>query len=180
VPWRCPTFLTRHAASLTAAFQVRTGYMPAETADAGGVADPYATSVQWSRRFAGLKIFLALAAVGRPGYAAQLERDSRLGELLAARLTEHGWLRVNDTPLPLVCVADPEVDRRDPAASYAWHAAVAARVVAGGTAWVSPVRLAGRAAIRLCVTSHRTTAADIDRVVAALAAARIRDRRFHE
>ena len=171
-PMGAGIFLARRAESLAAAFQVSTNYMPADTADADGVADPYATSVQWSRRFAGLKVFLALAAVGQHGYAAQVERDVRLGELLAARLAEHGWLRVNDTPLPVVCVVDPDVDRGDPDVSQAWHAAVAAHVVAGGSGWVSPVRLAGRAAIRLCLTSHRTTAADLDQVVTALDDAR--------
>ncbi|HET6499765.1 MAG TPA: pyridoxal-dependent decarboxylase [Amycolatopsis sp.] len=171
-PMGAGIFLTPHATSLPAAFQVSTGYMPSDTEDAGGVADPYATSVQWSRRFAGLKVFLALAAVGRAGYAEQIERDTRLGALLAARLADHGWERVNDTPLPVVCVADPEADRLGPDGSQAWHNAVADHVVAGGHAWVSTVRLAGRPAIRLCLTSHRTTAHDIDRAVAALDDAR--------
>jgi aromatic-L-amino-acid/L-tryptophan decarboxylase len=171
-PMGAGIFLTRHATDLAAAFQVNTGYMPTDTEDAAGVADPYATSVQWSRRFAGLKVFLALAAVGQPGYAAQIERDTQLGALLAARLADQGWLRINDTPLPVVCVADPATDRLGPDRSHAWHAAVADHVVASGHAWVSPVRIAGRAAIRLCLTSHRTTARDIDQAVAALDEAR--------
>ena len=47
-----------------------TGYMP--TAEA---ADPYLTALQWSRRFIGLKVFLALAVAGREGYAAQIQHQ---------------------------------------------------------------------------------------------------------
>lgn len=167
-PMGAGMFLTRHAGASAESFRVDTSYMP----DPEGVGDPYTTSVQWSRRFAGLKVFLALAAAGRPGYAAQLERDVDLGELLARRLTENGWHRVNDTPLPVVCVVDPDADARGREHSLAWHTAVTAHVVRGGRAWVSPVRLAGRPAVRLCVISHRTRESDIDDVVAALDEAR--------
>lgn len=106
----------------------------------------------------------------------QIERDTRLGDLLAARLTETGWLLINDSPLPVVCVADPEVDRLGTERSQAWHTEVAERVVASGEAWVSPLRLAGRPGIRLCLTSHRTTEADLDHVVTALDTARTKDK----
>ncbi|MFI6504041.1 pyridoxal phosphate-dependent decarboxylase family protein [Nonomuraea typhae] len=161
-PMGAGMFLTPHAGALAESFHAATSYMPAET---DGAPDPYATSVQWSRRFAGLKVFLALAAAGLPAYAEQLERDVRLGELLAARLREEGWKRVNDSPLPVVCVADPH-------AGAAWHAAVAEHVVTGGGAWVSLVRLAGQPAIRMCVTSHRTGEEDVEALVRALSEAR--------
>ncbi|WP_319462670.1 pyridoxal phosphate-dependent decarboxylase family protein [Micromonospora sp. RTP1Z1] len=168
-PMGAGMFLTRHPSALTSSFRVSTGYMPVDNEDAS---DPYTTSVQWSRRFAGLKAFLALAVAGRPAYAAQLERDVALGELLARRLAEGGWLRVNDTPLPLVCVVDPAVDALGPVASQQWHRAVVDHVVRGGRAWISLVLLDGRAAIRMCLTSHRTTADDIAAVVDALGEAR--------
>ncbi|MFC5805207.1 pyridoxal phosphate-dependent decarboxylase family protein [Streptomyces formicae] len=168
-PMGAGMFLTAHPDALAESFRVSTSYMPA---DSETTADPYLTSVQWSRRFAGLKVFLALAAVGRQGYAEQVERDTALGELLARRLTEEGWLRINDTPLPVVCVVDPDRDAAGPERSWAWHAAVADRVVRGGEAWLSPVRLAGRPAVRLCLTSHRTRSEDVEAVVSALGAAR--------
>lgn len=168
-PMGAGMFLTPHPAALRQSFHAATSYMPAETEDAP---DPYATSVQWSRRFAGLKVFLALAVAGRPAYAEQLERDVQLGELLARRLCEDGWTRINDTPLPVVCVTAPEAETGGHESSAAWHTAVADHVVSSGAAWLSTVRLAGRPAIRLCVTSHRTGPADIEAVVSALAEAR--------
>ncbi|MHA6626580.1 pyridoxal phosphate-dependent decarboxylase family protein [Pseudonocardia sichuanensis] len=172
VPMGAGTILTPHAELLARTFRLSTGYMPGAVEDA---ADPYTTSVQWSRRFAGLKILLSLVAAGRSGYAAQIERDTDLGTLLADRLRADGWQRLNHTPLPVVCVTDPATEHLDPATAWAWHDAVADRVVRGGTSWISPVRVAGRPALRACITSHRTTSTDVDRLVDALRHARDRE-----
>nr|WP_052478688.1 aminotransferase class V-fold PLP-dependent enzyme [Kibdelosporangium sp. MJ126-NF4]CEL20004.1 Siderophore biosynthesis L-2,4-diaminobutyrate decarboxylase [Kibdelosporangium sp. MJ126-NF4]CTQ97228.1 Siderophore biosynthesis L-2,4-diaminobutyrate decarboxylase [Kibdelosporangium sp. MJ126-NF4] len=168
-PMGAGMFLTPHGDALRASFDVRTSYMP-DAVD--GTSDPYTSSVQWSRRFIGLKVFLALAGAGREAFAQQVERDVELGTLLAERLAARGWRRINDTPLPVVCVADPEVDDGDPDLSHAWHAALADEVVRRGLAWVSSVRLDGRSAVRLCVTSYRTTSDDIDLVADELDACR--------
>ncbi|MBE1470307.1 glutamate/tyrosine decarboxylase-like PLP-dependent enzyme [Kibdelosporangium phytohabitans] len=168
-PMGAGMFLTPHADALSASFDVRTSFMP-DAAD--GTLDPYASSVQWSRRFTGLKVFLSLAGQGRLAFARQLERDVALGELLALRLAERGWVRINATPLPVVCVAEPDVDRGDPGLSRSWHAAVADEVVRRGRAWISSVQLAGRSGLRLCVTSYLTTERDIDLVAGELDACR--------
>ncbi|WP_431933030.1 hypothetical protein [Nonomuraea jabiensis] len=44
--------------------------------------------------------------------------------------------------------------------------------MSSGQAWLSTVRLAGRPALRLCLTSHRTTVADVEAAVTALNQAR--------
>ena len=150
--------LTAHPHLLAQAFAVATDYMPA---DVEAAADPYAISMQWSRRFAGLKVLLSLALIGRPGYAEQFERDVALGQRLATGLAGAGWRIANDTPLPVVCVAQDGADA-------AWHRAVVERVVGSGAAWVSSVTLAGQPAIRTCVISYRTTADDVDALVEAL------------
>ena len=57
----------------------------------GPVFDPLTNSVQWSRRFIGLKLFLALANMGESGYAAMIEHQARLGDVLREAL-ERRWL----------------------------------------------------------------------------------------
>jgi hypothetical protein len=52
--------------------------------------DPYVTSVQWSRRFLGLRLFLSLAAAGWAGYGRHVERSIELIELLTHSLREQG------------------------------------------------------------------------------------------
>jgi aromatic-L-amino-acid/L-tryptophan decarboxylase len=150
-PMGAGVFITRHARDLTSTFRVAAGYMP--SADAS---DPYLTGAQWSRRFTGLKVFMSLAAAGRAGYAAQLERDCRLGDALRERLSGRGWRVVNDTPLPLVCfVPDTPADGEE-------LARIAAAVERSGDAWISVALLAGRPALRACVTSYLTSEADLD------------------
>jgi aromatic-L-amino-acid/L-tryptophan decarboxylase len=161
-PMGAGIFLTRHPRDLTSTFRVAAGYMP--SADAS---DPYLTSAQWSRRFTGLKVFMSLAAAGRAGYAGQIERDCRLGDRLRARLGEGGWLVVNHTPLPVVCFVP------DARADAAELARIAAAVEGSGDAWISVAHLAGRPALRACITSHRTTEADLDALCDALARARL-------
>ena len=154
VPMGCGMFFCRHADVLRAAFRAQAMYMPPHTA--GPVDDPYTTSIQWSRRFIGLKLFLALAERGEAGYVEMIEHQAHMGDLLRDSLLRAGWRIVNDTPLPLVCFT------RDGLVPSAFLESLHARQIA----WMSEVRLAGRGpAVRACVTSFRTTPADIEWVV---------------
>jgi glutamate/tyrosine decarboxylase-like PLP-dependent enzyme len=164
-PMAAGVFITRHGSHLTRAFRVAADYMPSAEAS-----DPYLASVQWSRRLIGLKVFMSLAAAGRDGYAAQIEHDCRLGDRLRERLRGDGWRIVNETPLPLVCVV-PEDHDGTPAADERL-AAIAQRVVASGGAWISVAQLGGRRALRACITSHRSSEADVDALCDLLAEAR--------
>jgi aromatic-L-amino-acid/L-tryptophan decarboxylase len=160
-PMGAGVFLTRHAHDLTSVFRVAAAYMPSAEAS-----DPYLASAQWSRRLTGLKVFMALAAAGRDGYAAQLEHDCHLGDRLRERLRDDGWRIVNETPLPVVCFVPEEGNDVDRLAS------IARDVEASGAAWISVAELGGRHALRACITSHRSTEADLDALCEALAAAR--------
>ena len=48
-------------------------------------------SVQWSRRFLGLRLFLALAAAGWEGLGAHVERGVEVIELVKERLLASVW-----------------------------------------------------------------------------------------
>ena len=151
----CGMFLTAHPALPAEAFNVRTGYMPSHAP----AADPYLTSVQWSRRFLGLRLFLALGAAGWAGYAAHVERAAALAALLAERMRALGWSVANDPALAVVCL--------EPPAGAPAVRDIVARVLASGGAWVSAAAFAGRDVVRACITHGETTDADIA-VLAAL------------
>jgi len=154
VPMGAGMFFCRHPEAVGAAFRAETSYMPGRTV--GPVQDPYTTSVQWSRRFIGLKLFLGLAEQGEAGYVAMIEHQTRMGEVLREALTRAGWRVVNTTPLPLVCFTREGLD---PAR---FLAALYERQIA----WMSDVRLgAGAPVVRACITSFRTTESDIEWVV---------------
>ena len=154
VPMGAGMFFCRHPEAVAAAFHAETSYMPGKTD--GPVRDPYTNSTQWSRRFIGLKLFLALAHHGESGYAQMIDHQTHMGNFLRNSLECAGWRIVNSTPLPLVCFT------RDGLDTAAFLAALHERQIA----WMSEVRLnGGPQVLRACITSFRTTESDIEWVV---------------
>lgn len=156
VPMGAGMFFCRHPETMAEAFRVETSVMPGRIE---GRLDPYTTTAQWSRRFMGLKLFLALATQGESGYIEMIEHQARMGELLRDLLRRAGWNVVNSTPLPLVCFTREGLDIPK------FLAALLERNIA----WMSSVRLSnGLEAVRACVTSFRTTESDVRQVVEAM------------
>jgi glutamate/tyrosine decarboxylase-like PLP-dependent enzyme len=153
----CGMFITRHPEILSKAFQVSTGFMPSSSA----TVDPYITTAQWSRRFLGVRLFLALAAAGWTGYAEHVERAVDLIARLRALLEERGWRIANDSSLAVLCV-EPPSDAPD-------ARTIANRVLASGRAWVAVAKYEGRDVIRICLTHGEATLDDIHELVEALA-----------
>jgi hypothetical protein len=99
---------------------------------------------------------MALAEKGESGYCEVIERQTRMGDVLRESLRRAGWRIVNNTPLPLVCFTREGLD------TAAFLSALHAQQIA----WMSEVRLGGGAPVlRACITSFRTTEADIEYVV---------------
>lgn len=163
VPLGAGMLLTRHPGALAAAFHERAGYMPRDASR-----DPYARSIQWSRRFAGAPTYAVLASLGWSGVAQMLGRQVALGDRLRRALGEHGWSVVNDTPLPVVCFVD--TTHEDGARPD--HLAAIAREV-DACAWITLVRFSsGARVLRAAVTSPNTRLEDVDALIEALDAAR--------
>jgi glutamate/tyrosine decarboxylase-like PLP-dependent enzyme len=168
VPMGAGLFLTRHPDILDRTFRVAAGYMPKDAAGMP-VHDPFAHSMQWSRRFIGLKVFLSLAVAGFDGYEAAIDRMTAMGDRLRDGLQARRWRVLNETPLPICCFDDAQ--RPDAPGTYVLG--LVSRVVASGRAWISTVRLAGRTpAIRACITNYRTGPEDVDSLLDALDDAR--------
>ncbi len=169
VPMGAGIYLTRHDNILDRACRITTDYMPHDAAGMG-VIDPYTHSLQWSRRFIGLKVFLSLAVAGWKGYEILIKEQTALGNLLRQQLAIHEWKVVNDTPLPIVCF----LDGKSPAGSSATHLdAIAGEVVKSGKAWISTTRLNNKMPVlRACLTNYKTQAEDILALIAALDEAR--------
>lgn len=163
VPVGAGMSFVRRPESLARMFHVDTGYVPPPSGELP--AEPYVGTAQWSRRFIGLKLFMALAWLGADGYRALVDSMAATGERLRERLVDAGWELVNETPLPLVCTRRPEMGP-DAVAD------IARRLQEGGRVWVSSVALPdGGAAIRACITSYATTDADLRVLVEELEAA---------
>jgi aromatic-L-amino-acid decarboxylase len=152
----CGMFISPHGPLLATTFQVTADFMPSNTV---GV-DPFVVSAQWSRRFAGLKLFLALAAVGWAGYARMVDKAIALAALIRDGLLEEGWTVLNASDLAVVCAVPP--------AGAPAPRALVGNLLASGEAWVSVATFEGQEVVRACVSNGMSTAADITRLLDAL------------
>ena len=151
-------FFTRHRDVLREAFSIDTPYVPKEEGP-----DWYGLSLQWSRRFIGLKVFLTLAELGAEGLARQIEHHAAMADVLRERLIASGWNVISDSPLAVVCFTRDDVD----------IPAIAREVVKEGRAWISPLVREGRPpALRACVTNYETSERDVEVLIEALESAR--------
>jgi glutamate/tyrosine decarboxylase-like PLP-dependent enzyme len=142
-------YLTRRVSVLHEAFRIATDYMPSNDSKV----DLYVNSIQWSRRFVGLRLFLSLGVAGWQGYAAHVEHSIDLIKQLTDHLVENDWVLVNDSQMAVACLVPPArcltVDE------------IVARVVESGDSWVSATKFEGQSVVRVCLTNGCTTAADI-------------------
>jgi glutamate/tyrosine decarboxylase-like PLP-dependent enzyme len=152
----CGMFITRYPAVLSEAFRVTAEFMPSSNTQL----DPYLNSLQWSRRFMGLRLFLSLGAAGWEGYAEHVERAVSVIELVKMRLAGLGWTIANDSSLAVLCAVPPtgappvrEIVRRLLESSRAWAAAASHE---------------GRDVVRICATHGEIAVGDIDALVGAL------------
>lgn len=152
----CGMFIVREPTALTAAFQVAASYMPSREPSL----DPYMNSLQWSRRFLGLRLFLSLASAGWAGHAAHIERAVAQAAWIRSQLEKRGWAVVNDSPLAVLNVVPP--------AALGDPRSVVTRVLKSGRAWVSLARFEEQDVVRICVTHGETSAEDLAILVQAL------------
>lgn len=153
VPMGCGMFFCRHPESAADAFRAQARYMPGHAGD--DTFDPYTHTVQWSRRFIGLKLFTSLAQHGASGHAQMIEQQTRMGDFLRKSLISTGWNVVNSTPFPVVCFTREGLD------IPAFLASVRERQIA----WISEAEVRGNPVIRACITSFRTTERDLRAIV---------------
>src|SRR6202451_58775 len=153
VSMACGMFFCRHPDTVAEAFRADVSYMPGKKV--GPVFDPFTTSAQWSRRFIGLKLFMALAQQGETGYIEMIEHQTRMGHVLREALRASGWRIVNSTPLPLVCFT------REGLVPAEFLASLHQRQIA----WMSEARVGNIPVVRACITSFRTTERHIHWVV---------------
>jgi glutamate/tyrosine decarboxylase-like PLP-dependent enzyme len=160
VPMGAGMYMTRHAI-LDATFRVQTAYMPKDAEDLE-IVDPHLTSMQWSRRFIGLKVLLSLMVAGWDGYASTIRHQTAMGDALRARLVAEGWKIRNEAKLPVVCFTRDSL-------THEKLLRICARVVNSGEAWISTTLLPGKEMVlRACITNYRTEVEHLDRLVHAL------------
>ncbi len=152
----CGIALTADPRALRSAMEASAAYLPEDA-----VLEPMHVTPQSSQRARGAEVWAVLAALGRDGVAALVDRTCALARRFAGGMRGAGYAVANDVVLNQVIV-----DFGDEART----SAVIAAVQEEGTCWCGPTVWRGRAAMRVSVSGWNTTEQDIDRSVAAVAA----------
>jgi glutamate/tyrosine decarboxylase-like PLP-dependent enzyme len=158
VPFDCGIAFVRDREAHRAAMSVTAAYL---VQDAEGPREPMDWTIEFSRRARGLAVYATLRALGRDGVAELVDRLCACAERFAAGLAERGF-EILAQDLNQVVVARGGDDET---------LATLAAVQADGTCYPSGTTWRGRRGIRLSVCNWQTTFDDIDRSVAAMAAA---------
>lgn len=162
VPMATSLFLTRHKQILWQTFGISADYMPNDETNIQELGS-FGHSIQWSRRFIGLKLYLPLLVFGWKGYEETILRQIELGSTLRQKLLQNNWKIFNETNLPVVCFSDERFDE-DPQ----FAESLAAEIVGEGKAWISTYPIGNVLTIRACITNYATTEEGLDKLVGAL------------
>ena len=162
VPVGAGMFFCRHRDAVESTFTTETPYVPEQHDDR---VYPFMTSMQWSRRFMGLKLFMMLAQHGLEGITDRIERQTAVGHYLRQRLEGAEFRILNDTPLPVVCFTHDAVE-----SGRLTTADVVSDLRRQQAAWISRTFLGRRRvpALRACIANFATCESDIDELVRAL------------
>ena len=155
----CSVVLMREAGRLRAAFGHEERYMLHE----GDVANPVDRTLEYSRPFRSLRLWMAFRVHGAARYRAWIEdtlaNARRLTESL--RATPEFEL-LHDPMLSTVCFrhAPPGVDDLD-----AHNLRLAREMQRDGRVFLAPASVDGRACLRVCFVNFRTTFEEVERVL---------------
>jgi aromatic-L-amino-acid decarboxylase len=173
-PLDCGCLLYRDANSARQAFAHTGEYARVLSSDPIEGFAFFEESIELSRRFRALKLWLSLRYHGREAFRQAIRNDLAHARRLAESIVEQPELQlVAPVELSAVCfrylgkggISEAELNRLNPA--------ILKRVNERGRTYLSNAMLRAKFCLRACVVNHRTTDADIEAVVPeVLAAAR--------
>ena len=128
-------------------------------------------SLELSRRFRALKLWLSLRYHGLDAFRRAIRTDLRHAQLLAQQVAASVRLELAaPVTLSAVCFRHRS-EKGHTADADRLNAAILRRVIERGHVYLSNATLGGRFALRACITNHRTTEADVAQIVTEVLAA---------
>jgi aromatic-L-amino-acid/L-tryptophan decarboxylase len=171
-PLDCGCLLFRDVNSAHAAFSHTGDYAKALTNDPVEGFAFFEESLELSRRFRALRLWLSLRYHGLQAFRAAIQKDLDLAERLSISISKQPGLELlAHVDLSAVCFryigaghwSGEELNQR--------NAAILKRVVQRGRVYLSNATLRGTFCLRACIVNHRTTEADVDSVIPEVLAA---------
>ncbi|HET9298797.1 MAG TPA: pyridoxal-dependent decarboxylase [Candidatus Polarisedimenticolaceae bacterium] len=178
-PLDCGCLLYRDREAARAAFSHTGDYARALSSDPQESFAFFEESVELSRRFRALKVWLSLRYHGAEAFREAIRGDLALAQRLASGIDAQPALeRLAPVALSAVCFrhrgrgieGDDDLD--------ALNLRILQRIVGRGRVYLSNASVRGRFALRACVVNHRSTPEDVDAVVSETLAAA--DELIHE
>jgi glutamate/tyrosine decarboxylase-like PLP-dependent enzyme len=154
VPYDSGLAFVRDPEQLRRALALTAAYLPQAEAR-----EPSQFTPELSRRARGIEVWAALKTLGRAGLAELIERNCRQATRFAEGLRDAGYTILNEVVLNQVLVSFGEPERTR---------AVIAAIQDDGTCWCGPTVWQGQTAMRISVSSWRTTDEDVERSLAAM------------
>jgi len=165
-PVDCSCLLYRDFTAASAAFSHSGDYAKVLQTDPLESFAFFEESIELSRRFRALKLWLSLRYHGMRAFREAIAEDLRLAQVLAAEIDSTPALeRLAPVNLSAVCF------RYKTAESDKMNEAILSEVIRRGRVYISNATIGGRFALRACITNHRTTEADVRAVVTEVLAA---------
>lgn len=129
-------------------------------------------SMELSRRFRALRLWLSLRYHGLQAFRASIQEDLALAQRLATAISQNSRLELMaPVELSAVCFRYIGGPAKTEPARNQQNGEILKRVVQRGRIYLSNATLRGKFCLRACIVNHRTTEADIDSVLPEVLAA---------
>lgn len=129
-------------------------------------------SIELSRRFRALKLWLSLRYHGLGAFRAAIRRDLAHARRLATAVRQHPDLELlNEVELSAVCFRHRMKKDASEEERNHFNTAVLKRLIARGHVYLSNALLKGEFCLRACIVNHLTRESDVDGVVPEVEAA---------
>jgi aromatic-L-amino-acid/L-tryptophan decarboxylase len=171
-PLDCGCLLYRSSEAAQKAFSHTGDYARSLTADPVEGFAFFEESLELSRRFRALKLWLSLRYHGLAAFRESIRKDLAQARRLADSIGEEPQLELlAPVTLSAVCFRHRGARQLPGEDLNRFNALLLKRVVERGRVYLSNATLHGKFCLRACIVNHRTTDADIDSVISEVLAA---------
>jgi glutamate/tyrosine decarboxylase-like PLP-dependent enzyme len=165
-PLDCGCLLYRDVGAARNAFTYTGNYAKQLSSDPVEGFAFFEESIELSRRFRALKLWLSLRYYGLRAFRAAIQQDLDHAQRLAEAIERSASLELlGPVELSAVCFRHILNEDTSEEVRNRFNLALLKRIVARGKVYLSNAELRGKFCLRACIVNHRTKETDIDAVV---------------